>query len=160
MDPEIKANWLAALRSGEYTQAEGQLHDGGNKYCCLGVLCVVGELEWQRYDVLDLDGKPYLSFLPPLFARTIFKEALYPHYLDEGVNSPPVAVSSSDFADAEKVKTSLERYGELIVQDDAAWYARSVNLTSLNDAGATFKEIANIIEREFITQRLEFNGSS
>ena len=160
MDPEIKANWLAALRSGEYTQAEGQLHDGGNKYCCLGVLCVVGELEWQRDDVLDLDGKPYLSFLPPLFARAIFKEALYPHYLDEGVNSPPVAVSSSDFADAEKVKTSLEGYGELIVQDDAAWYARSVNLTSLNDGGATFEEIANIIEREFITQRLEFNGSS
>ena len=38
MNPEVKAKWVAALRSGEYKQTEGQLRDG-NKFCCLGVLC-------------------------------------------------------------------------------------------------------------------------
>ena len=40
MDPEVKAKWVAALRSGDYRQAKGQLYDG-NGYCCLGVLCEV-----------------------------------------------------------------------------------------------------------------------
>ncbi len=37
MDPELKAKWIAALRSGEYEQTTGQLHSGIG-YCCLGVL--------------------------------------------------------------------------------------------------------------------------
>lgn len=46
MNPEVKAKWLAALRSGEYPQTVGTLHrivaDGGRKavgWCCYGVLC-------------------------------------------------------------------------------------------------------------------------
>lgn len=38
MNPEIKQNWLEALRSGKYQQGRGCLKQG-NKYCCLGVLC-------------------------------------------------------------------------------------------------------------------------
>lgn len=38
MNPEIKALWLAALRSGEYQQAEGMLRSDVG-FCCLGVLC-------------------------------------------------------------------------------------------------------------------------
>jgi len=38
MNPEIRARWTAALRSGTYKQGEGYLriNDG---YCCFGVLC-------------------------------------------------------------------------------------------------------------------------
>ena len=42
MHPEIKAKWVAALRSGEYKQATGQLRRntrGKTSFCCLGVLC-------------------------------------------------------------------------------------------------------------------------
>lgn len=40
MNPEIKAQWLAALRSGEYRQGKHVLHNvDENTYCCLGVLC-------------------------------------------------------------------------------------------------------------------------
>ena len=37
MNPDIKAQWLVALRSGAYTQVQATLHttDG---FCCLGVL--------------------------------------------------------------------------------------------------------------------------
>lgn len=38
MDKEIKAQWLAALRSGEYAQGAGALSRNG-LHCCLGVLC-------------------------------------------------------------------------------------------------------------------------
>ena len=38
MNPEIKAQWVAALRSGEYEQGTEYLHRG-DTFCCLGVLC-------------------------------------------------------------------------------------------------------------------------
>lgn len=40
LDPEFKAKWVAALRSGEYRQGKGWLHNNGT-YCCLGVACKV-----------------------------------------------------------------------------------------------------------------------
>lgn len=39
MNPEIKAKWVAALRSGEYKQGTGKLKNEKNEFCCLGVLC-------------------------------------------------------------------------------------------------------------------------
>lgn len=49
MDPEIKAKWIAALRSGEYKQGTGRLYDDlTGRFCCLGVLCEV-----QNDDFLD-----------------------------------------------------------------------------------------------------------
>lgn len=43
MNPEVKKLWLEALRSGEYKQGGGWLHNtvGGDRYCCLGVLCAL-----------------------------------------------------------------------------------------------------------------------
>ena len=38
MKPDIKAQWLTALRSGDYQQGRGHLRRG-DQYCCLGVLC-------------------------------------------------------------------------------------------------------------------------
>lgn len=46
MDKELKAKWVAALRSGSYQQTVGRmgLHaDDKSFYCCLGVLaCLTG----------------------------------------------------------------------------------------------------------------------
>lgn len=40
MDPEVKVQWLAALRSGNFMQATGELKcDHGS--CCLGVLAEI-----------------------------------------------------------------------------------------------------------------------
>ena len=39
---ENAKKWVAALRSGEYKQGTGRLHDAAdNAYCCLGVACEV-----------------------------------------------------------------------------------------------------------------------
>jgi hypothetical protein len=53
MDPGIRAQWTAALRSGGYLKATGYLRDGDRR-CCLGVLCDLaakdGILEAVRRD--------------------------------------------------------------------------------------------------------------
>lgn len=49
MTPELKACWVAALRSGRYAQGRCQLRDDTDsdrpRYCCLGVLADVARLE-------------------------------------------------------------------------------------------------------------------
>lgn len=51
MNPEIKARWLEALRSGRYAQTKRTLRDE-NGFCCLGVLCDVVApdlgLQWKE----------------------------------------------------------------------------------------------------------------
>lgn len=44
---ENMKKWIDALRSGEYSQARGQLKDG-DSYCCLGVLAVVAGKEFVK----------------------------------------------------------------------------------------------------------------
>jgi hypothetical protein len=43
MNQEIKTQWIAALRSGQYKQGKGMLKQttaqGDIRHCCLGVLC-------------------------------------------------------------------------------------------------------------------------
>jgi hypothetical protein len=45
MNQEIKAKWVAALRSGEYKQGIEQLKDCNGNFCCLGLLCDLAEKE-------------------------------------------------------------------------------------------------------------------
>lgn len=53
MNPEIKAQWIADLRSGNFTQGKAYL-DKDNKMCCLGVLC---NQAWQVGKVLKSRSK-------------------------------------------------------------------------------------------------------
>lgn len=63
MNPAIKAQWVAALRSGEYQQGRNFLRtDEG--FCCLGVLCDLavkaGVADWGEPDVFpSIDGRVY-----------------------------------------------------------------------------------------------------
>ena len=49
MKPDIKQNWVKALRSKEYKQGRKQLSkkrkNKAYKFCCLGVLCDLAEKE-------------------------------------------------------------------------------------------------------------------
>lgn len=56
MNPELKGKWVEALRSGEYKQGQFTFRNG-DRYCCLGVLCMV--LSMPQLIVLgkdDYDG--------------------------------------------------------------------------------------------------------
>ena len=77
MNKEIKAKWVAALRSGDYKQAKNQLRkteDGHDSFCCLGVLCdVINPDGWD-------DGNRFLgnmSLLPPDAMRIAGIDTLY-----------------------------------------------------------------------------------
>lgn len=55
MDPEVKAQWVEALRSGKYRQGNSVLarYDHRQKrynYCCLGVLCNLDTNVQRRRD--------------------------------------------------------------------------------------------------------------
>lgn len=51
MNAELKAKWVAKLRSGNLKQARGILRSDSGAYCCLGVLCTldVEFSDWDRY---------------------------------------------------------------------------------------------------------------
>jgi hypothetical protein len=55
MDKELKAKWVAALRSGEYKQCSGKLYDGVG-YCCIGVLLKLDGVteEWMATHTMVL----------------------------------------------------------------------------------------------------------
>jgi len=65
MNPELKAKWVEALRSGKFKQGQSRLHDNNaDTYCCLGVLCVVASAEWVETDTYEefiLDGNVIAS---------------------------------------------------------------------------------------------------
>lgn len=82
MDVNVKKLWVNALKSGKYEQGSGRLasvHDDGNMFCCLGVLCdiavkqgvvpkpTVRDDDSSKYKVLSYEDE--LNFLPPTVAE-------------------------------------------------------------------------------------------
>ena len=123
MNAEWKQKWVDALRSGEYEQAEGKLRRISG-YCCLGVLCdlVKGELglEWKQWD-----GENYFE-------------------LGAGGANAGLPKSVTDLVglpdDVGLVK--LPRPIKITNRVEG-------NLAYLNDAGADFNFIADVIEEQF-----------
>jgi hypothetical protein len=125
MDKAIKTEWIARLRSGDYKQGVSALHTidvGGDLFCCLGVLCQMAE-----------EQGVVTSSIPNGFIK---------HYMctsatDSGDQSPvtlPMAVQ--EWSGVNSASGSLRPE----VED---------SLSSLNDHGSTFDEIADMIDRFF-----------
>ena len=51
MNQDVKARWVEALQSGNFTQGRGLLRSTDDRYCCLGVLCEV----YRRYNHSNVD---------------------------------------------------------------------------------------------------------
>jgi hypothetical protein len=133
MNAELKAQWIAALRSGEYEQGSWQLRygspDEGLNHCCLGVLCDVvapdnwnDNNEWTSIVEEDIIGT---SVLPGLFAEQVLGK----------------------FWSDEPSGIEINSNGTLPFTDRDGF---PVSLTSLNDSGwFTFDQIADVIEWAF-----------
>jgi hypothetical protein len=129
--PEIKARWLAALRSGEYVQGHealrafscppfGGAEDVTEVYCCLGVLCDLaardGVVEWDGIDV---------HYTDPQRGREHWENNVLPL---------PVMVWAGLAEDNPRVACEVGGY-------------TSANLATLNDShGLDFSELADCIE--------------
>lgn len=127
MDAEVKQRWVAALRSGEYLQDAGYLHNRGG-YCCLGVLCDVENVVVWDDPFIDVEGKFNVAdydTLPPVDYQVRFGLADAPSSeLREAANK---FVEDGDFL--------------LGVPDSVAML-----LAAMNDNGASFEQIADFIE--------------
>lgn len=159
MKASIRTKWLAALRSGEYKQnTDGALrkHDC---YCCLGVLCdVVAPGQWTDdfgvgglyRSYIKCDDGSRINSSTTLPSRTLmemlgFKES--PSNPDSGIRSGTI-----DVAEDHPIWDRLIAHPDLrgkISEVDEWQVANRLELTALNDAGISFKDIADIIE-EFI----------
>lgn len=119
---------MEALRSGEYKQTGGVLRDERG-FCCLGVLCELyakeNNLKWEE-DIFSYDGSKRLVFR---LKGTDVKTHLPYH----------VTVWAGLVDDSGTPMTSplVKLEGRIF----------PVSLAGLNDGGATFTEIADVIEK-------------
>lgn len=130
MNPRVRELWLAALRSGTYLQGQSKLAwvepNGQVRHCCLGVLCEVARLDGVPLTVTEHEGGVTLP-------------ANYRRY-DGADNFLPEVVQVWAGFD----KHDLILAGDVLVdgRDDGT------TLSSLNDAGSTFDEIADLVEEQ------------
>jgi hypothetical protein len=116
MNQEIKAKWVAALRSGEYAQTKNCLRNDEG-FCCLGVLCDIYAKDTETEWVPEKDNKPEFIFL-------------------DRIGTPPTQVQDwSGFP-------SRTGYLNDIKNRDGI----TEELTVLNDSGFTFNQIADVIQ--------------
>ena len=123
MNPEVKKQWLEALRGGRYTQGVNYLRDEKDSFCCLGVLCDLYTKQNPNAKWVQLKANTYYT----LSVQGV--DSLYSGYLPEKVYTWAGLDSTNPLA-----KTVDYDFKE--------------PLTSMNDNGMKFSEIADIIERE------------
>jgi hypothetical protein len=129
MNPEVKEQWLTALRSGEYKQGIGQLHwrhNNQSEFCCLGVLC---DLAKQAGVVQEFDN-PDDSSDPEKYGVSVSYE---------------VEKSPSGWRKVTYLPYPVMVWAGLSNRNPEAG---AVSLAGRNDNGETFEEIATAIERD------------
>ena len=138
MNQEIKAKWIAALRSGKYKQGEGCLNDGHGGFCCLGVLCDVQGVEWTPgidYGT-NKTGKKVMGIVMP--ADPVFPER--GTYVEVGI-------LPDEIRDFVQLPTSTGLIPQDFLTDRKGNF---ITLTQLNDLEKlTFDQIADVIEYFF-----------
>ena len=112
MNPEIKAKWIEALRSGKYRQTKEYLKRG-DKYCCLGVLCEVAGFRAHKEE-----GRWFYAEESQCLPAAVLKKV--------GLRNNKGALRNRKVFRGEACHS----------------------LADLNDAGADFNFIADVIEKQ------------
>jgi len=121
MDVEIKQKWVDALRNGNYKQGSNFLRVD-DCYCCLGVLCDIMGGNWDYDKGLNECKHKNNDTLNP--------ESTY-YYIDY-----------KDITDNVLLPSSLTTQCKLPSKDQQ-------RLATMNDEGFTFKQIADVIEKDY-----------
>lgn len=118
MDANLKAKWLADLRSGNYEQANGFLRNANmNSYCCLGVLCITA-------------GAQFTNWTDPNAEE------------DEGRYRNVPVLSGDNIADGGDQELSRE-----FMRTIGLGEKEQADLIEMNDSGCSFSHIADYIEK-------------
>jgi hypothetical protein len=128
MHAAIKAQWLTALRGGEYEQGYGNLNQG-NRFCCLGVLC----------DLATKAGVVEMRMVEPI-----------PHdradlaYIVYGESSAVLPTSVAEWAGLH------DHLGKLPTPIEGEHATEAYDLATVNDyLRWDFNRIADLIEEQF-----------
>lgn len=148
MEPRIKELWLKALRSGTFPQ--GRLYlDVDEKYCCLGVLCSIAQAE----NVVIRETSEYGSaayYIDPDHSMDSSHQVL-PRKVQEWAeldsDFAEVTISEEDFHNLNLEYSSFGDVASWKYDDDDGRDNVVVALTAMNDNGASFEKIADIIEK-------------
>jgi len=131
MNQEIKAKWIAALRSGEYTQTIGKLYrhrpDFADQpgYCCLGVLCDLHAKETENAWQYSSEG--------------------YGHYFSECDELPATVIQWAGLPDGNPMVTTQYKY-----EGTDEYVDLTVEIAKLNDDfNFTFEQLADVIDTTF-----------
>lgn len=121
MKKEFAHKWADALESGKFSQTKGTLFDGEG-YCCLGVACVLAGKKFESDD----GGHFY-------FIKGDSTSAVLPEDVMEeiGMNNPSGHIQGK--------KNPFAKAGDV----------SDFELTTINDEGVSFKEIAKIIRKYY-----------
>lgn len=142
MNPKVKKQWLKALRSGEYNQGRGALVEDNN-FCCLGVLCNLHAEANPGMEGAYYDDGYYMEqngHLPQAVADWAGLN------LEQGHISVPVNLPFS-FRAAKKVDGKRRTFS--VKGEEQSYYDEEREpwtLVTLNDGGANFAQIADVIE--------------
>jgi hypothetical protein len=131
---DIKKKWLAALRSGEYVQGQSLLKTPDGNYCCLGVLCDLAR-KAGVVKVKNVTTDYGDEVAPMVITDTYFISATDPN--DKSDIDLPGAVQ--DWA-------GLDSSNPRVIDTNSSYESKNELLSSLNDSGRTFEEIADLIE--------------
>jgi hypothetical protein len=123
---EIKERWLEALRSGNYKQGARRLRGTDDTFCCLGVLCDLAEQEGVVTH--ELPESPNTSYAYAYIGTRAFDEFEF-----SSTTTLPKAVATW---------AGLDSGNPSVVIDDE----EERSLAGINDEGADFSEIADLIE--------------
>lgn len=117
---EIRAEWVRMLRSGEFKQGRGSLRTNNNKFCCLGVLCEFAVAQGVIEAPFSVRGRGASAY------RYGFDWQVLPREVQQwvGLQAPQ----------------GIFKVPETEVGN--------CSLSARNDRGATFEEIADLIEAE------------
>ena len=126
MNLEIRAQWCAALRSGDYQQAKEELRSEGNdpSYCCLGVLTDLYIKAGHSEQVND-------PMYDPVYDDGPLRISVWEH--PDNILSPEVA----DWAGLSTCDPPLQT-------GDRAWKTQPAS--HVNDDGVSFAAIADLID--------------
>ncbi len=120
------ALWLEALRSGEFTQTKSVMHSREGGYCCLGVGCEVFKRTTGIGEWVPEDWRASLGFKddPETTGSVSYLTPTVKQWLGMDSSDPGF-------------------FGEVVAEKD---YGEVMTASSLNDAGFTFSQIADLIE--------------
>lgn len=127
---DFKDQWVSALRSGKYQQGKGYLRLTDNRFCCLGVACDLLGVKWNKIEITPNEETTVTTY-----------EDFYETDSAGSEELPRRADLPDEIWKALTSKMPME--GDYVGNN--SWMDF---LAKKNDAGWTFEQLADVIERE------------